>query len=79
MVTDVISDPRLRRCHWHPFPPRPCDLRGSGEEFRTTTPCPVPRCVISVSLLVGSKADHRTVPDGLVGLHGIRVISLSSI
>src|SRR5271155_4859328 len=79
LVPDVISDSRLRRCHWHPFPPRPCALRGSGEKSRTTPPRPVPRCVISVSLPVSSKADHRTVPDGLVGLHGIRVISLSSI
>jgi hypothetical protein len=35
--------------------------------------------VTAVSLLAGSKADHRTVPDGLAGVHGIRIISLSSI
>ena len=43
----------------------------SGSTCRTPPPCPNPVCVTTVSLLAGSKTDHRTVPDDIPAVHRI--------
>ncbi len=72
LIGDVVADPRLRRRHQ-----RAPMLRPSwryGRPCRTPPPCTEPLSVTTVSLLTGSKADHRNVHDAAVGLHRIRRI-----
>ena len=62
MSVDAVTGtlPRRNRRPWR-----------NGIPCRTRPPCPNPVTVTSVSLLVGSKTDHRTVPDAIPAVHRI--------
>src|SRR4029077_12356221 len=74
LVADVVEQTWGLRRHEAAPNTEPRLLRRNGRACRTPPPCPCSVCVIAVSLLVGSKADHRTVPDRIGAEHRIRRI-----
>src|SRR5258708_34493714 len=70
LVADVADQAGRRRHRCTPTT-TPRVSRRSGSPCRTPPPCSNPVSVSAASLLVGSKTDHRTVPDAVPAVHRI--------
>src|SRR3954453_20045940 len=70
LFADIPDDAGGRRHRWT-LTTKPRLSWRSGRPCRTPPPCPNPVCVTTVSLLAGSKTDHRTVPDAVPAVHRI--------